>query len=164
MILDAFTLLSGQLNASTGALTGQLVTTNSALSTNTMDLGPAAIGNNQVGDLGAGEPLNVTFSVLVAPATATDVTFQLIQADDAALTTNVQVIGSAGPFTIAQLPVGTLVPMKVDRTAPLLPKRYIGARYVSTGATVTALSVAAIIAKSVQDLRNIYFRSGYAVS
>jgi hypothetical protein len=164
MILDAFTLLSGQVNASTGALTGQLVTANSTISTNTMDMGPLAIGSNQAGDTGAGEPLNVEFSILAAPATATDVTFQLIQADDAALTTNVQVINAAGPFTIAQLPVGTVIPMKWDRAAPLAPKRYVGARYVATGATITAMSVVAAVAKNVQDVRNIYFRSGFAVS
>lgn len=164
MILDAFTLLSGQVSATTGALTGQLVTNNSTLSTNTIDLGPLAIGGNQVGDTGAGEPLDVTFSILVAPTTATDVTFQLVQADDAALSSGLQVIGSAGPFTIAQLPAGTVVPLKWDRTAPLAPKRYVGARYVSTGSTVAALSVVASVVKDVQGVKNIYGKSGFAVA
>lgn len=161
MLLDNATFLSGAVSAA-GVLSGQLITANSQLSTNTIDIAPAIL--NQAGDTGAGEPLNVVFSVLAAPATATDVTFQLIQADDAALTANVQVIASAGPFLVAQLPVGTVVPMKLDRAAPLAPKRYVGARYISTGAVVTALSVTAAVTKSVQDVKNIYFKSGYAVA
>lgn len=161
MILDNFTFLSGAVSA-TGVLSGQLITANSQLSTNTMDI--AAAAPFQAGDTGAGEPLNVVFSILAAPATATDVTFQIVQADDAALTSNVQVINAAGPFAIAQLPAGTVVPVKWDRTAPLAPKRYVGARYVSTGSTVTALSVTAAVAKVVQDAKNIYYKSGYVVA
>ncbi|CAB4124431.1 hypothetical protein UFOVP61_3 [uncultured Caudovirales phage] len=162
MILDNFTFLSGSVSAA-GVLSGQLVTANSTLGTNTMDLGPLSLGGNQVADLGAGEPTSVEFSVLVAPATATDVTFQLIQADDAALTTNVQVIAQTGAFPIASLPAGTIVPLAVDRAAPFAPKRYIGVRYVATGTTITALSVAAALVKNVQDLKNIYFKSGFAI-
>lgn len=162
MILDNALLLSGAVSAA-GALSGQLVIANSALSTNTIDLGPLAIGGNQAGDLGAGEPLAVEFSILAAPAAATDVTFQLVQADDAALTTNVEVIVQTGAFPIAMLPIGTLVPLAVDRAAPLAPRRYIGARYISTGTTVTTLSVVAALVKGIQDKQTSY-KSGFAVS
>lgn len=163
MILDAFTFLAGSVSAA-GVLSGQLITTNSQLSTNTLDNGSLTLGGNQASDLGAGEPLEIEISILVAPATATTVQFQLIQADDAALTSNVQVINQTDAFPIASLPVGTLVPLHVDRSAPYAPKRYIGLRTVSTGTTVTALSIAAAIVKNVQDLKNIYFKSGFLVS
>ena len=163
MILDNFAFLSGAVSAA-GALTGQLVVANSTLSTNTMDLGPLTIGGNQAGDLGSGEPLEVAISILAAPLSATSVQFQLIQADDAAFTTNVEVINQTDAFPIAKLPIGTIVPLHYDRAAPYAPRRYIGVRYVSVGTTVTALSVAAAVVKSVQDMKNIYYKSGFAVA
>ena len=162
MILDNFSFLSGAISAA-GALTGQLVTANSAVSTNTMDLGPLTLGGNQAGDLGAGTDIAVAFSILIAPSTATTVQFQLIQADDAALSSGVQVLNQTDAFPIASLPVGTLVPLGVDSAAPYAPKRYIGVRYVSTGTTVTGLSVTAALVKDVQAVKNVNYRSGFAV-
>ena len=162
MIIDSALLLSGSISAA-GVLTGQLVTANSTLSTNTIDMASLTLGGNQATDVGAGEPLELDISILVAPATATDVTFQLIQADDAALSSNVQIINQTAAFTIAQLPVGTVVPLHYDRAAPFAPKRYIGVRYVATGTTITAMSVVAAVVKNVQDLKNISYKSGFAV-
>jgi hypothetical protein len=163
MILDSALLLSGSISAA-GVLTGQLVTANSTLSTNTIDMASLTLGGNQPTDVGAGEPIEIEFSILVAPATATDLTFQLIQADDAALTSNVQVLCQTGAFTIAQLPVGSIVPLHYDQAAPLAPKRYIGVRYIATGSTITALSVVASVVKNVQSVRNISYKSGFSVS
>lgn len=163
MILDNFLMLSGAVSAA-GVLTGQLITANSTLSTNTIDLGPLSIGGNQVGDTGAGEPLDMSISVLVAPTTATTVQFQLIQADDAALSSNVQVISQTDAFPIAALPAGTLVPVRWDPSAPYAPKRYVGLRYISTGSTVAALSVVAATTKNVQSVKNLYYKSGYTVA
>jgi hypothetical protein len=164
MILDAQTLLSGSINATTGVISGQLITANSTLSTNTIDLNVLTLGNNQAHDAGLGESLKVTFSILVAPATATDVTFQLIQADDAALSSNVQVLAQTGAYTIAQLPAGSLVTLHYGIASPLAPKRYIGARYIATGTTITAMSVVAGVIKDAQSLRNIHYRSGFSVT
>ncbi len=164
MILDNFAFLSGAVSAA-GVLTGQLLVANSTLSANTMDLGPLSIGGNQAGDIGAGEPLNISISVLVAPTAVTAVQFQLVQADDAALTSNVQVINQTDAFPIATLVPGTLVPLRYDRAAPYTPKRYVGVRYVASGGTTLAsMSVVAAVVKSVQDLRNITYKSGFAVS
>lgn len=164
MILDNFAFLSGAVSA-TGALTGQLLTANSTLGTNTMDLGPLSLGGNQVGDTGAGESLAVEFSVLVAPTAVTTVRFELIQADDAALTSNVQIINRTDDFPIASLPAGTLVPLNYNRAAPYAPKRYIGVRYVATGGTTLAsMSVVAAIVKNMQDLKNIFYKSGFSVA
>lgn len=163
MILDNFQFLSGAISAA-GVLSGQLITNNSTLSTNTIDLAPLAIGGNQPGDTGAGNDLTIVFSILVAPATATTMQFQLIQADDAALTTNVQVINQTDAFPIASLPAGTVVPLGWDPAAPYAPKRYIGVRYVGTGSAVTAMSVAAAVVKDPQAVKNLYYKSGFAVS
>lgn len=163
MILDNFALLSGAVSAA-GVLSGQAVNgAGNILSSNTMDLGPLSIGGNQPGDLGAGEALEFEISVLTAPTVGTNVQFQLIQADDAALSVNVQVINQTDSFAIAQLPAGSLVPLHYDRAAPYPPKRYIGLRYVNTGAIATASYVAGLV-KNVQDVKNLYFKSGFSVT
>lgn len=163
MIIDSALLLSGSISAA-GVLTGQLVTANSTLSTNTIDMASLTLGGNQPTDVGAGESLEVEFSILVAPATCTDVAFQLIQADDAALSSNVQVICQTGPIAIASLPAGTIVPLHYDQAAPLAPKRYVGARYIATGTTITAMSVVASVTKNVQSVKNINYKSGFSIS
>lgn len=163
MILDAFYTLSGSISAA-GVLSGQSVTgTNtSVLSTNTVDLGPLTLGGNQPGDTGAGEPLELMFNILAAPTVGTSVQFQLIQADDAALSSNVQVINQTDAFPIASLPINTLVPLHWNRAAPYAPKRYIGARYVLVGA-IASTSIFAALTKDAQDVKNIFYKSGYAV-
>jgi hypothetical protein len=162
MILDAAMLLSGSYSAA-GVLTGQAVNgAGSILSANTIDTAPLTIGGNQAADTGVGEELYVEFSVLTAPTVGTNVRFQLIQADDAALTTNVQVINQTDDIPIANLAAGTIVPLHWDPAAPYAPKRYVGARYVNTGAIAT-FAVAAAVTKNVQT-RQTSLKSGYSVS
>src|SRR4026209_676951 len=123
MILDNLLLLSGSVSAA-GVLSGQAANgSGNVLSTNTVAIAPLTIGGNQAGDLGAGEDLYVEFSVLTAPTVGTSVRFQLIQADDAALSSNVQVINQTDDIPIASLPAGTLVPQGWDPAAPYPPKR-----------------------------------------
>lgn len=162
MILDAAMLLSGAVSA-LGVLSGQsLVGTGNILSTNTIDVAPLALGGNQAGDTGVGEDLYVEFGVVTAITGGTSVRFQLIQADDAALTSNVQVINQTDDIAIASLGAGALVPLGWDPAQPYNPKRYVGARYVVTG-TNTAGTVTAAVVKN-QQTRQMSYKSGYAVS
>lgn len=71
-------------------------TNTSVLSTNTIDLGTAR-------DMGEGKDLYLRSQVGTAFAGATSVEIQAIVADDAALTTNVTVIGSSGAIPLASL-------------------------------------------------------------
>jgi hypothetical protein len=164
MILDNLLLLSGAVSAA-GVLSGQAVagTDTSVLSTNTLDTGPLALGGNQPSNLGAGEDLKLAFSVLTAPTVGTSVQFQLIQADDAALTSNVQVINQTGAIPIASLPAGTLVPLDYGDASLLAAKRYIGVRYVLVGA-IASMVVTAAIVKDVASVKNMLYKSGYLVS
>jgi hypothetical protein len=163
MIIDALLTLAGSVSAA-GVVTGQAFNgAGNILGVNTIDLAPLNIGGNQPADYGAGEYLAIEFSVLTAPTVGTNVQFQLVQADDAALTVNLQVINQTDAFPIASLPAGSLVPLHWDRSAPYPPKRYFGVRIVNTGAIAT-LSVFASVVKGMQDLKNIYYKSGYLVS
>jgi len=162
MILDNFLVLAGSVSA-VGALTGQAVNgAGSILSTNTLDIAPLTLGGNQAFDIGQGEPLEIAISVLTAPTVGTTVQFQLIQADDAALSTNVQVIVQTDALPIANLPAGTLVPLHYDRASPYLPKRYVGLRFVNVGAIATASYFGAIV-KNIADVKNMFGKSGFAV-
>jgi len=83
----------------------------SFISTNTIDMGPPGLGGipARLADTGAGEPLTLLFQVRTSPTVGTSVRFQLIQADDPALTSNVQVLRQSDDIPIANLPAGRLV-------------------------------------------------------
>jgi hypothetical protein len=128
-----------------------------------VDYASLSLGTNQPGELGSGTPLLVVFNVLTAPTVGTTVRFQLVQADDAAITTNVQVLGQTDDIPIASLPINTLVPLQIDRSSPYPPRRYIAARYVNVGAIAT-FSVAATLVRDLGQVRNLYYRSGYSIA
>lgn len=161
MILDAALLFSGSV-APNNVLTGQsLVGTGNILSQNTVDIAPLLNGGNQAGDFGIGESLNIAFAIGTGVTGGTSIRFQLIQADDAALTTGVQVINQTDDIPVALLTAGTLVPLGWDSAAPYPSKRYIGCRYVIAG-TTTAGTVSAAVVKDLQFRQQAY-KSGYVV-
>lgn len=165
MILDNNLVIAGSISA-LGVITGLALNgagAQAGASPLTIDIASLALGNNQAGDFGQGEDLRIAISVLTAPTVGTNVRYQLCQSDDANLSVGVQVLSQTDDFTIAQLPAGTLVPLFWDRAAPFAPKRYIGLRAFNTGAIATH-SIFAAIVKDIQDIRNIYYRSGYAVA
>ena len=163
MILDNFALLSGSYSAA-GVLTGQAVTA-TAVSTNTYDTAPLTLGGNTPNDIGRGEPLEIVISTLVAAtaAGAATVNFELIQADDAALTVNVETIVQTGPIAKTSLTLGALIALHYDRAAPLAARRYIGIRYTVGTGPLTAGTFSAALVKNIADVANIYGKSGFIV-
>lgn len=162
MILDNFLIVAGSVSA-LGVVTGQAFNgAATAVSTNSIDNGPDLLGGNQAGDIGIGEELDFSISIVTAPTVGTSCQYQVIQADDAALTVNVQVVNSTAAIPIASLPVGTLIPISVDRAAPFAAKRYMGIQVVTVGAIATHTILAAMV-KSFQDMKNNLFKSGFAV-
>lgn len=162
MITDKLTMFSGSVS-SAGALSGQAIAASPTVSTNSYDTGPRAIGGNQPARVGSGEELQVCVTVLVAPTVATSVEFQLIQADDAALTTNVEVISSTGAIAIASLTLLTNLYLEFRRTDPLAPRRYIGVRYVVVGTATSAGTYSAAMVANFADKQTSY-ASGYSIS
>lgn len=162
MITDAFTIFSGAVS-SAGALSGQAITgAANVVSTNSIDTGPRSLGNNQPVDIGAGTELDFCISVLVAPADPTSIEFQIIQADDGALTSNVQVLDSTGAIPIASLPVGTNVFM-TPASNVRASKRYVGIRYVVAGTNTNAGTYFAALVANRHD-KPTFYRGGFAVS
>ena len=167
MILDNLLTVSGAISAA-GVISGQLVTSlGNTVSTNTIDLANAT-SNNQTSDFGQGTELEIEISILqtLTSGGAATVQFQLIQATDAALTTSIDVINQTDAIAFATLTAGTLVALHWDRAAPLAPKRYIGVRYVVGTAALTngTGQFFASVGKNIQDVRNIYLRSGFSIS
>ncbi len=162
MYTDAFLQLSGaitQTGSGTGVqtvVTGQTVTgtDTSVLSTNNIDLLTAR-------DIGKGEPLNVDIDVITAASGGTSVEVQFVEADNAALSSNLKVLGSTGAIPVATLVAGARLSMRVPRCDPNAAKRYLGLRYVTVGA-VAAGAYFATIVKDLADVP-VYYPSGITV-
>jgi hypothetical protein len=121
-------------------------------STNVLDLGSKR-------DIGSGEKLEFLVTVDIAFAGGTSVEFQIITADDAAMSTNVTVIGSTGAIPEAKLVVGYMNYFDVPNVAGN-GQRYMALRAVGVG-THTLGSFSARIVKDVVDNKN--YASGWLI-
>ena len=131
----------------------QAVTT-TAVSTDTVDLSVAR-------DMGEGGDLYMNFAMTEAFAGGTSTNFEVIIADNAALSSNVVVIGASGAIVTADLPLGKNVAVRLNPQIASLGKRYLGARYTVSG-TNSAGKVTADIVMDVQDGKKFY-ASGFTV-
>lgn len=131
------------------------VVTVTAVSTDAIDTG----GSNPVRNVGWGEEMRMIVQVnaTVLAAGAATVTFELIQADNAALTTNVEVLIASAPIGKAALTAGGAIPF--DVVLPANSRRFIGMRYtVGTGPLTAGAFTAALVHDS--D-RQRFYASGY---
>ena len=153
MIIDNFLTLSGSW--ASGVWTPQTVTGASAvLSTNTIDL-------SQNRDIGEGAEINLRVGVPTAFAGLTALTMEIIVADDAALTTNVTVIGSSGAIPVASLTAGSRFVVGANPRIGSKGQRYLGARYTPTG-TGSAGALIAELGTDIADGQKFY-PVGFAV-
>ena len=155
MITDALLALSGSITGNT--VTGQAVfgSGTSVLSTNTVDLGITR-------DLGAGSDLVFgRFEITTAFTGGTSAEFQIITADDAALTTNIKVVGTTGAIAVALLTASARLACQINPVIGSKGQRYIGGRTVNVGAN-TAGSIYADLGAEIQDGQKFY-ASGFAV-
>lgn len=146
MYADAFLSLS-----SAQTVTG---TGTSVLSTNTIDQLVAT-------DLGEGNDMLGRFQVGTAFAGLTSLEMQIITTDDAALTTNLTVIGTTGAIPLASLVAGARFACDINPRIGSKGQRYVGARYVIVG-TGSAGTVTGDIGMGIQDGQKNY-PSGIAV-
>lgn len=137
------------------ALTGQTVTGASAvLSTDKADL-------LQNRDIGEGNDPQVLFTVVTAFTGLTALEMQIVVADDAALGTNLTVIGTTGAIPVASLTVGAKFVCQTNPRFASKGQRYMGCRYVPTG-TGTAGALSAAVMQNVADQK--LYPSGFAVA
>ena len=159
--IDAFNTFSGGFNAA-GAVTYQTVTGASpVVSTNSFDTTGASPSGQNI-DLGKGEEMDLVIQVGTAFTGLTALECQLVQADDAALTTNVEVITSSGAVAVANLGAGKQIVVPVGPVDPKSARRYVGVRYVPTG-TGTAGTVFGAFQRRHGDVPQPVYKSGFAI-
>lgn len=134
-------------------LTG--LTDTSAVSTDKIDLSLAR-------DIGEGEGLYMTFAITTAVTVGTSTKFEVVIADDAALTTNVESVGDSGAILTADLTLGKLIAVPIRPKVGSLGRRYMGARYTVVGTNSTG-KVTADIVHDIQDGKKFY-ASGFSVT
>lgn len=157
MILDNNAIFSGSISGNT--VTGQAVGAGGAgtvTSTNVYDLQTAR-------DIFKGDNLIIPIEVTAAFAGGTSMQAQLVQADDAAISTNVHVLSSTGPLATASLPLGTRFVLEGGRVDPDINRRYLAVQYVIVGA-MSAGSVFAALQPNlgISDVPENY-ASGFSV-
>lgn len=147
MITDKFLLVSS----------AQAVTA-SAVSTDKVDLSTAR-------DIGEGEDLYMVFTVDTAftAAGAATMEMQVVVADDAALSTNVTVVGTSGAIAKTALTAGATFAVRINPLIGSLGRRYFGANYVVATGPMTAGAVSANVVHDIQDGKKFY-ASGFTVA
>lgn len=151
-----------------GSITGNTVTFQSTNGTGTTIKGSSQIDTSgytpsgTARDFGEGQALYGRFEIGTAASGGTSVEFQVVAADDAALSTNAVVIGTTGAIAVASATAGARFACPIAPRLASKGQRYIGTQVVTVGA-VTAMTSFHDIGAEIQDGQKFY-ASGFAVS
>lgn len=161
MYVDSLLTLHGSISGNTMTGANAFASGASILSTNTIDLSSGGIPAGNVRDIGAGNDL-VKMRVLVTTAFTggTSGEFQIITTDDAALSTNLTVIGTSSAIAVASLPIGSRFEVEINTRLLSKGQRYLGMRTVNVGANTTG-AIFADMGPDIEDFKT--YPSGFAV-
>ena len=138
MILDKQNLFSDQQS---------LAGTGNILSTNVIDLGVAGTlakdGTAIRNDVGRGEEPKVFAQITADVSGGTSVQLQLVQADDSAMSTNLEVLEQTDAIAVATLKAG--YQFRLTRIPPGVTRRYLAMRYVVVGTNTSGSATAGVV-------------------
>ena len=121
-----------------------LAGTGNILSTNVLDLGvPGTLAKDGTAvrnDLGRGEEPKFFAQIVTDVSGGTSVQAQLVQADDAAMSTNLEVLQQTDAIAVASLKAG--YQFRIGRVPAGVSRRYLALRYVVVG-TISSGAVSA---------------------
>lgn len=153
MIVDALLAVCGSISGNT--VTGANMFGSSATVTS-----PNVVDLTEARDIGEGRDLYVRYQVTTAYTGGTSVQFQAVVADDAAITTNVTVIGAGKVVPVASAIAGFRDAFKLSPDIGALGRRYFAIQAVNAGAN-TAGAVYADVGAEISDSKS--YPSGFAV-
>lgn len=166
MITDAFLALAGSISGNTvtpasvfGA--GTTIVSGSFTGGNVIDTAAPGNPSGNVRDIGEGGELYLRVQVSTAAVGGTSMQFNVVSADDAAITTNVTVIGTTGAIPVASLTAGARFAAELNPRIASIGQRYIGLQVVNVG-TNTAGAIYADIGDGIQDGQKFY-PSGFTI-
>jgi len=161
-VIDTFLQLSGSYSGSTVTPQNVFASGAAVVSTNVVDVtGGSATG--QIADIFKGEELELLINVITAFAGGTSAEFQLVSADNAALSTNLTVLASSGAIPIASLGAGKQIRVCGAPQDPRTLRRYVGLNVVNVGAN-SAGAVLAALTPFDGDLPIPSYSSGFTVN
>lgn len=128
-----------------------------ALSDNSVDLKVAR-------DMGEGRQLFMNFAITTAMSAGTSCAFEIIIADNAALTSNVVSLATTPAIARASLVAGYNTALAIPPQIASLGKRYLGARYTVVGDNSAGTGkVTTDIVTEIQDGKKFY-ASGFSLT
>ena len=158
MLTDANLLVSGVLAGTALApiVTGQTITgATPVLSTNTIDL----LQNRDIGE--GNDYFRCRTEIVTTFLGLTSLQIDVIQADDAALSVNVTVIGSTGPILLAALTIAQRYEVKLNARIASKGQRFLGVRYTPVGTGTAGAVITDFGAVMTDGLK--FFPSGFLV-
>jgi hypothetical protein len=126
------------------------VVTATAVSTNSYDTGNLTPKR----DIGRGEDLRAIAQIVGAPTGGTSIQGEIIQADDSALTTNVETL-SLGPVVGKRL---------IDQVLPSNTRRFVGFRYTVVGSPSPGATIQAGLFRHGDSMPAPVYPSGYSTA
>lgn len=128
------------------------ITTGTSVSTNSYKL-PRAGSDPSIGRKMAVEVIATEDAA--GDVVATSYTFNAIQADNAALTSNVEIVGSSGAIAGSAMTDGKVIPVPIRQGS--LTKQYVGLQVVVAGGTNPTLAIDSYYGPEDEIPANTYF-------
>lgn len=152
---DIQSLLIGSVDAA------GVITPSSCAGTNNTVLGTNTYGLQAKGNLANSGDIYGLFTFTTGVLSGTSVEMQIIGADNAGMSINVEVLGTTGAIPIAQCGTGITFRVALNSRGSSLGKQYISCRIINVG-TMTGENMIVFLDADPVDQRQAY-PSGYTV-